>query len=377
MQWSRTTLSGFGFASVLLVVLVIGVGSSHPGAAQDTRVDATATRAAEEAELTELRGQVAALSTEVARLAGPDQTGLAGRLGGDRAGFSDTYGEPVAFFGPDDVLYDVGDVGSLAVSFVDDRAKRLVVSAPRPPAKAMDEADDADWTVDEARRIAAGFAPADADLPDDGTPTDDGNLVISGTSPSLAAGGGELGAGDCPPPGETGAFTVRFTMPTRDTVSSIVLEAATTTDGFGPATSVPAASGRTTGGGGAVANSSLGGTVVVNGVRVVASQARIDAESPRPLTEGTQLVSVDLAIENMTNGPLGYQPADFVLVGQDGTELVAVCGGTEPSITAGELVAGETIEGWVSFIIPEGFDPERFVYLVGGTTSVRVGFVID
>ncbi len=360
-------------ACLTLVLLLSGLVSSAPGsAAQEAESDPTATRAAEEAELADLRTRVAVLATEVAELGGADREALAGRLGGSRTGFDEAYGEPTAFIGADQVAYDVEDAGRLTVTFEDDRAVRLVVAPDRPAEKPSSEPDPADWTLEEAQEIAARFAPADAELAE---PTGDGteeDLATGATSAALVDDVGTPTASGCPRPG-AGSFDVAFATPTPETVSVVTLT-------LGPEqASVPEperGATRRPGGGGAFVSSSLPGQTTVNGLRVQGIQARFDAEGAQPAPEGASYVAVELGIENETGGDLSFEPGHFFLTDERARELTAVCGGVEPALAAGELAADEAVEGWVSFLVPEDFEPERFVYLVNGDSSVQVVFTL-
>ncbi len=364
--------SGFDRRRLLLglaILLVAGL-AARPGGAQDGDAEATATRAAEEVELADLRTRVAELATEVARLEG-DEAALAGRLGGSRATFDQAYGAPTAYIGTDQVAYDVPDVGRVVVTLADDRAVRVVLSAPRPPEKPASEPDAADWTIDEALRIADRFAPADASIPEtlDAVEGDE-PIVIEETSALLGdALGGDAGS-DCPPADAGATFTVDLETPTPDTVSTITLDVAAPGVSEIP-TPLPALESRPSGGA-SVAISSVGGTVTVNGIVVRALQTRFDDEDDGPAS-----VAVELAIENSSRSTLGFEPPHFLLQDERGRSLPAVCGGEEPALTSGDLAPGESITGWVNFLVPERFEPDRFVYLVGGSPGVRVGFRID
>lgn len=371
------SIAGGAVAVLALVVALGGFGGVGIAARQEDP-DATATRAAELAELDGLRTQVAGLSTEVARLSG-EATTLAGRLGGDRAGFDAAYGAPTSFVGDDQVGYETESFGRLTVTFADGIARRLVASPDRPVDKAGSEADPADWTTDEAREIAAGLAPEDAEL-DEEQPNEDGDQVTA-TGSSAALAGVAATATEFGCPATLATFSATFTMPTAETVSAITLESTSETL---LASADPAAEGddgdeesNASGGGGAVANSSLGGTVTVNGVQVQALSVRRDAEGETAPAAGSSYLAVEVTIGNGSDGTLGYEPTHFLLVDDGGQELAAVCGGVEPAITGGELAAGDETEGWVSFAVPAGFEPERFVYLVEGSTRTRVGFGLE
>jgi len=379
---SRIATVGLGAAGGVALVgalLAAAVGSGVAGA--DTAASPTAvsvelgaaTPPAAGQEVEDLRAQVSALSTEVARLAGDEDEALAGRLGGERGGFTVAYGAPVAYVGPDDVVYqyqvgEEGRTGRVTAFFEEGRAQRLVVVPDRPEAKPLDEPDEADWSPEEALEVATAFLPGDAALAE--AEVDPAAVEeVGGTSEALAAAVAPEAPGACPPAGGAG-FNVLFTRPTDETVSAVTLETAAGGPTLAAGELVEADQGRTQRGGSARANSSLGGNVTANGVRISATDTRPDAAVENAPAEGS-VYAVQVEIENGTNASLAYQPSDFVLVADDGRELSASCGGLEPAIAAGELAPGEAIDGWVSFVVPEDFTPERFVVL---TANARVGF---
>jgi hypothetical protein len=365
---------------MVLVVVVVGAiaaaallsrTANAPGlAAQGATPAATPTAAGVEAELADLRARVAALATQVAELGGADREAVRGRLGGSRAGFDDLYGRPAAYLAPDEVGYDVPAVGRVTVRFAGDRATRIVAAAPRADDARLDKPDPADWPEERALEVASQFAPADAVT---GEPVA-GELafVVSGASEALAGAMTAPDAAGCPVGGAQ-PFTATFTQAGPDLVSAIVVETAAPGAGTRlPAEPVPAEEGQLARAGSrAAATSSLGGTVSVNGVRVIAAAARADAPGPRPAAEGFAFFTVDLRLANETEQPLSYEPSDFILIDRRGRELTAICGGIEPSIARGEARPGEEIAGVVSFEAPERFRAERFVVLVDGA---RVGF---
>lgn len=345
-------------------------GGGRTGAVQDGTA-ATATRAAEEAELTALRTQVADLSTEVARLGGADAEALAGRLGGDRAGFEEAYGAATAYIGDDQAVYAVAEIGRVTVTFEEGRAVRLVVSPDRPQEKPSDEADPADWSLDEATAYAAEFVPIDSEL-GGFAEAEDGTLTATGSSAALAEDAATPVATACPPAGDV-AFVATLTNPTPETVSALTIELAPDAPLTAP-TPAPAAE-RPSSGGRALVTSSLGGSTAVNGVRVRGIQLRTDEAAASG--GGGETVAVELGVENETGGDLLLNPEDFVLVDGREREVPAFCGGVEPILVGEEIPAGETLQGWVSFRVPERFNPERVVYLVNGAPNTRIAFVLD
>lgn len=366
-------------AGALLLLMALAQGSlGRPGAGvgamarQESGAEATATRAAEEAELADLRTRVAALSTEVAGLTVEEPAALEGRLGGARAGFDGAFGSPIAFLGDDQVTYELADVGRLTATFDDGRAVRLVLSPDRPANIPTSEPDPADWSIDRAREIAAAFAPLDADLTEPERARPSRGQESTGQSSSLADDGGTPVASACPATSQ-GEFTVAYTTPTRDTVSVVTLALT----GGGTATTPNPPLTRLSGEGGTRARSSLpSGLTNVNGVAVQGVQARLDAEGAEPAATGGRYVAVELVIENRTTADLAYQPEHFVLTDRGGRELDAACGGVAPAIVSGVLAPGESVAGWVSFLVPDEFEPDRFNYLVDGSNGTLIIFTI-
>jgi hypothetical protein len=356
-------LAGSGSRSSLAVQQV---GEGTPVASPQAERD--------EAELADLRTRVAELSTRVAELGGADAEAVTGRLGGSRAGFDDRYGRPVTYPGPEEVVYDVPDAGRVAVRFEDDRATRIVLAAPRPADVPLDQPDAADWSDEAATSIAARFYPADAQV---GEPAADGEqaFVVSGTSEALTGAMAPADVLGCPVGGAT-PFAATFTRSGPEQVSVAVIETAPpgTASALPAEPAEPGAGQLSQGGSRAVANSSLGGTVSVNGVQMVATSARANAQGSRPPAEGYAFFTVDLRIENQTAQPLTYELSDFILVDRRGREATAICGGIEPAITRGEVAPGAGVEGVVTFEVPERFRAERFVALVDGA---RVGFLVN
>lgn len=361
-------LATIGFLGFALVIVATGFQTTS-GVAQDG-VEATATRTAEVAELTALRTQVAVLSTEVANRGGePDA--LVARLGGFRAGFDETLGAPTAFIASDQVMYERETGERVTVTFENDRAARVVVTSPRPENTSLTESDSADWSLAEAREIAASYAPADTELTEPVENEDGSGLVASGTSQDLAAPESTPAAAACVTEGAAGQFEVVFTTPTAETVSAITLT--TTGEASSAAAPAPRSPDRSTRGGRTVAASSLPGTTTVNGIQVRGIQARDDPD--RGSEPGT--LAVELAIENQTDGTLRVAPEHLVLVDEDEREISAVCDGEEPSIAGVEIAAGDSAEGWANFVIPEDFAPDQFAYFVNGESSTRVVFILN
>ena len=366
MDTLRIGLSAAGLAVVLGGSLVSR--QPEPSALSASfAVDAAATPVADQgaAQVSDLQTRVADLSTRVAELGGAEEEALVGRLGGSRSGFDARYGPPVAFLGGGAVQYDVPDTGRLTVTFEADVAQRAMLVSSRPASLPLEEPDEADWSLERAREVAATIVPADATF--DVTGTDEPN-VLTGASAALS---GAVAVDDeqgCEPTGGRG-FTVTYTMPNPDLVSAIEIELGAEQAALAP--TEPDRSGRTQRGASAVANSSLGGVVAVNGLRMQAFDVVEDAEAEQPAAEGQTLVAVELAIENDGRRSVAFAPTDFVLVDASGEEVTALCGGVEPSIGQVEVGRRDAAEGFVTFQVPEGFVPERFVVLAPGA---RVGF---
>ncbi|MCC6314037.1 MAG: DUF4352 domain-containing protein [Thermomicrobiales bacterium] len=340
-----------------------------PIAAQTGDAGATATRTFEEVQLADLQTQVADLSTRVAELGGADLAQVAARLGGSRTSFDAAFGLPVAYVGVDSVQYDVSDVGRVIVTFLDGVAQRVVVVAPRPVDKPLDQPDEADWTPQKALEIADRFAPTDAGMPTDVAQIDIAQPV-AGTSEALNQAIAEPDAQGCTPVGPRG-FTLVFVSAAADKISAIDLAIAPESAALAPTT--PSAGGRSNRGAGAVANSSIGGTVSVNGVKVQALQTRENVKGARPAAEGASLFAVELTVENGARKPVSFALSDFILTDAQGQEVTAICGGVDPAFTQADIAGGESVDGWVTFQIPDGFVPERVVVLA---PNARVSFTL-
>lgn len=359
-----------GAAMVVVAGFLVVAGGGRTGAAQDGTA-ATATREAEAAELTALRTQVAALSTEVARLGGADPEAVAGRLGGGRAGFEDAYGAATAYIGDDQAVYAVAGIGRVTVTFDEGRAVRLVVSPDRPVETPSDEPDDADFDLDEARRVAIDFAPSDAELGEFDFGAVDAP-VATGTSDALVGDGGTPPAGACPPTGAGGGVAVSLTTPTEETVSAVTLERVADVPLVAP-TPAPATDRDTSGGVTSARVSLSGGSTAINGIRVSGVQSRQEGDGG----EDGRTLAVELSIANQTDGDLLLDPSHFVLIDGRSREVPAGCGGVEPSLVGQEIASGDETQGWVTFPVPDRFSPRQMVYFVNGSSSLQVAFILD
>ena len=171
-------------------------------------------------------GSAGALAAE----ATPEPGALDGRLGGTRASFTEEYGTPLSEDTVNGSRYDVAEFGLVLVSFrqlareisPDDVAAVVVLRSPRPETVPATAEDGADWSMDEAREVAAAFLPADAELGESGEAADEelteGRLAVPCESASLATTTPEARSG-----GEAGACTVTLLAPTDETVSFITL----------------------------------------------------------------------------------------------------------------------------------------------------------
>jgi hypothetical protein len=386
-----------GIGLVVTLVVVTGLGSSNSSQAHnaeffflaptprvgeksevvvanpDVVPAATATRAAEEAELADLRTRVAELETEVARLTGAGDA-IAGRLGGARGTFAEKFGEPLVFIGADQAVYAMGEAGQVTATFRDGMANRLVIMPPRPADLPTDQPDAADWTLDEARQVALRLAPADMTF-DEEAAGDTVGLVLTGTSDALAKARGGSGApSGCSPATDARRLTIIFIQPTAETVSVITIEAAGEPGAIAATVITPPEEGRTGRRSGATVNTSLGGTAKVNNVVVQAFDVRTDATGTSQPAAGHRFIAVQFSLANQTDRPLTVDLGNFVLVDGDGQEITAICGGAEPAITTGELAPGQTLDGWITFQAPTDFRPIRVVFLMEGA---KVGFTLD
>lgn len=377
-------------AALLIVPLLSRVGSR--GAAQEAGTP-TATEA-EAPSVEALQTRVAVLETEVELLGGVPLELISGRLGGSQATFDADYGAPVGYVDangnvlpepplegdPARFLYDVPDVGQIAVEFANGRAVGIAVSPPRAADRPLTEVDDADWTFDQANQVGSRFAPADASagtlISEETEPAAGAELTVQATSEALAALFPAPAATDCAPAPEPGVFTATLTFSSAERVAAVTYSTGGATDAavagsLAPTTPSEPGEGRAERGGNAVANSSLGGSVAVNGIQVQAFQIQPNAAGVAAPAPGQQFTAINVAITNQTGEVVTFRPQDLVLVDAEGREVSAICGGVEPAIAEGELAPGETIEGWVTFQAPAEFEPVRFVFLAA---NARIGF---
>ncbi|MFN8591638.1 MAG: DUF4352 domain-containing protein [Thermomicrobiales bacterium] len=362
------------FVSLIATLAVFAVlqGSARStefAAALDVTPAATPS-GADNGELADLRNRVNALSTQVAMLGGADAEGITGRLGGSRAGFDDLYGRPTAYLDADEVGYDVPGIGVVTAKFIDDHAVTLTISPTVQPGTPVNT-NAAEWSSEQAKEIAERFLPDDAAVSENGT-IGEGTAGFNGTSELLNVAMSAADPQGCAVPGAL-PFRVRMDQSDTSSVTSLTIES----DAPGTGAALPLAPVEPEEGrlnqinSRAVANASLGGNVSVNGVEISATSARAGAQIGRQAAEGFQFFTVELALRNNSGDVLTVQPGDLLLVDRKQRESSALCSGAEPVIADVELAPGESLDGIVTFQIPERFRPERLVVLVNGAI---VGF---
>lgn len=144
---------------------------------------------------------------------------LAARLGGTRASFAASFGEPIAP-GTSDALYDVPAAGLLAVQFQpepkpgpDDRALVISLRSRRDAALSATSPSPADWSLSTARALARQFLPRDVQIGPE-TRLDDHDLTATCTSAALAR-------------VLTGTCRISYVTPTAATVSFLTVSLGT------------------------------------------------------------------------------------------------------------------------------------------------------
>ncbi len=344
----------------LLAFLLIPQGAGPVAATQgsDPLVDVLSACEAAGAGADDLQSQVASLLKD----AEPGEA-LAGRLGGTREEIVAAYGDPVLYLGPDLVGVEVEDAGQTIVEFARDRAVQIILLPDRPHDKPSTEEDPADWSLDAASAVAERVLPGDAVLDETRSTLVDNGLVVVGCSAALGAALEDLTAGGALD--AEAVFSVRYTMPTPQTVSAITL-ALRDADSFrgvsSPISPTPDDDddGTTT----SVSRSSS----EQNGIRVTFLGSDLNAEGTESPATGKRYVAVEVTIENRSDETLRYAPDDFQVTDSAGRAYPAVEGGVDPAITLGELAPGDAIRGWISFEVPEDVEPDRFVYTRQGAT---------
>lgn len=354
-----------GTAVLAGAVLLIGLGPgsvAFEGSAADTA--GTPVAATDDAYVADLQTRVADLSTRVAELGGADVAELEGRLGGSRSGFDARFGAPVAYLGGGTVQYEVPEIGRVSVTFVDGIAQQVTAVPPRPAGLPLEEPDPADWSLARAGEVAAELVPADATLAESGAAAvpEAGSSAILGQATTVTDEAGCV-------VGSRQSFSIAATAPNEESVSSLAL--ALDTEAAALAATEPERGGRSNRSASAVVNQSLGGVASVNGLVIQTFDLEEGVEGARPPAPGQTLVAVELAIENGSRRAARFAESDFLLVDAEGREVSAICGGAEPAIVPIEIGRGDSVEGWVTFQVPEDFVPERFVILAPGA---RVGY---
>ena len=111
----------------------------------------------------------------------PSGNPLTARLGGNRDGFEEEYGEPLddepAGEYPLGLDYEVDDFGNVNVFFHREQYVAYIT---------LEAARNDEWSPRQAGNAVEPFLPADAELDDDEEETDDGDLLTVGTSEGLA-----------------------------------------------------------------------------------------------------------------------------------------------------------------------------------------------
>ena len=153
---------------------------------------------------------------------------LPGRIGGDRKSFEKRYGEPsvaieafekgakTAFFAPED--YSI-----IEAFFHKGYLVWVSVISPRAEDKSLTRADDADWTVEEARKVATGFLPRDAKIDQETTESDEGDLVLTAHSEALEKRFSAATYAQYKAKGEQGDLRVELLLTKAGDVSSVVV----------------------------------------------------------------------------------------------------------------------------------------------------------
>jgi len=350
----------------LALVTVIGLAGiaatltptpDQPALAQDATPDASATAEADRAYIADLEARVSALATEVALLAGPEDDALIGALGGRREGFDARFGRPVAYPGDGTVTFRIDDQTLLDVTFRDARAADLRVRPARGETLPLDVAFAAIATV----------LPGDVIIVGPPTPEMTPMTLASDALGRARASSDRTGCSATVANG----FTVAFAFSGDGTVTAATASVSPEEVITMPQ---PTRGSRASRGSSAVANTSLGGVVSVNGLTVRVLDVDRTPDLGTPLPQDAAAIALELELRNDTRRPLRLDPENALLVDADNLELTAICTGPQPSLIPADIAPGETVTAWVTFLAPESFTPSRFVLQ---TEGARVGFALD
>jgi hypothetical protein len=85
--------------------------------------------------------------------------------------------------------------------------------------------------------------------------------------------------------------------------------------------------------------------------------------------EGYKLVAVEIILGNVSGDPLNINPLFSFLIDSDGFVYEAELGAREGQIDTTAINAGEKVQGWISYTIPEDASPAVIKYQVALMTS--------
>lgn len=162
-----------------------------------------------------------ALSQSVVAVGMAAEEPLPTRIGGDRESFEEQYGEPDE--GEKTVAFEHEDYASIEAFFHKGFLVWVSVVSPRPEEKSLTKADDADWTVEEAQKVATGFLPRDAKLDKDTTESDEGDLIMTAHSEALEKRFSAATYRQYKAKGDQGDLRVEFLLTKAGDVSSLLV----------------------------------------------------------------------------------------------------------------------------------------------------------
>ena len=353
----RMRLTGYIAACTLIVVGFVIAISPKPGGIMAQDPQPTPTVPAADPYVRDLESRISALATEIAQLAGPEDEVVVGRLGGRREGFDQRFGRPVAFLDDGTVTFALENGLLLDLATADGRATSVVIRT----------ADGTALTPDAALNTLALVVPADVIIV--GSPASEMSTMTL-QSDALGRARAKRDRTGCSATAANG-FTVAYAYSGDGTIASVTTAV---TESEVIAMPQPTKGDRSARGASAVANTSLGGVVAVNGLKIRVLDVDRAPSLEAPLPDDTTAVAFKVEFTNDSRRPLRLSPENALVVDADAMELVAICAGPQPSLIPAEIAPGETVTGWITFAIPADFVAQRFVLQ---SDDVRVGFSLD
>ncbi len=92
---------------------------------------------------------------------------------------------------------------------------------------------------------------------------------------------------------------------------------------------------------------------------------------------GNRYIAVDVVYNNPTSSPIAYNPYDWQLFDGDGYSYTYDWMGKDPMLSSGNLNAGATVRGWLTFEVPEDATNFKLQFAPDMLSSDNIEFQLD